>query len=439
MVFFKSTQATYGRLLAGLAVFWVTLCVGTSAHALPAFARQTGQNCLACHAGGQYPELTPYGRIFKLTGYTIGERAMPVSAMAVIGASKVANSDDPALGLNTPVKNGDLRFETGSLFLAGKVTDNIGAFTQVTYDRYATPNTGGDGYSGHTGADGMDIRYADQYVDQHSDVIYGVSLNNRPSIADPWNTAWAWMQYVPSSPNIGSNQYIDGGANGPPYSGSGTTGNNFAGVNGYLFLNRTFYAELGFYRTANGGLRFLNANNPVNDSILRGTNPYWRLAYNKEWGASSWMIGVSGMTSHQYDTNQGGVGIGDATYYQTARVRGIDSQYQYLLDPHTFTAQLTYQHQSYDSGVNYTTPGSNMNVMRAKATYVYQAKYGASYSYFNVPGGIDIATSGNTSEVFYMPIQNVRLGLQYTAFGKMPNVDTPSHANTLRFYVWTAF
>lgn len=46
--------------------------------ALPAFARQTGQNCVACHAGGQFPELTPYGRMFKLTGYTMGARAAAV-------------------------------------------------------------------------------------------------------------------------------------------------------------------------------------------------------------------------------------------------------------------------------------------------------------------------------------------------------------------------
>jgi len=32
---------------------------------------------------GSSPELTPYGRLFKMTGYTIGQRAMPISAMAV--------------------------------------------------------------------------------------------------------------------------------------------------------------------------------------------------------------------------------------------------------------------------------------------------------------------------------------------------------------------
>src|SRR5436189_3982903 len=45
-----------------------------SAAAVPAFARQTEQQCIACHVS--FPELTPYGRYFKLTGYTIGKPAL---------------------------------------------------------------------------------------------------------------------------------------------------------------------------------------------------------------------------------------------------------------------------------------------------------------------------------------------------------------------------
>ena len=43
----------------------------TPARAVPSYARQTGQECIACHVS--FPELTPYGRYFKLTGYTIGK------------------------------------------------------------------------------------------------------------------------------------------------------------------------------------------------------------------------------------------------------------------------------------------------------------------------------------------------------------------------------
>ena len=41
------------------------------AQAVPSFARQTGMNCTACHT--VWPELTPFGRTFKLTGYTISK------------------------------------------------------------------------------------------------------------------------------------------------------------------------------------------------------------------------------------------------------------------------------------------------------------------------------------------------------------------------------
>ena len=44
----------------------VTAVLPQETQAIPLFARQTGQNCVACHAGGQYPELTAYGR--KLFG-----------------------------------------------------------------------------------------------------------------------------------------------------------------------------------------------------------------------------------------------------------------------------------------------------------------------------------------------------------------------------------
>ena len=48
----------------------VTFGTISPANALPSFARQTGQPCGTCHT--DYPGLTPYGRLFKLGGYTAG-------------------------------------------------------------------------------------------------------------------------------------------------------------------------------------------------------------------------------------------------------------------------------------------------------------------------------------------------------------------------------
>src|SRR6516165_9180714 len=49
---------------------WLTIGLTRSALALPSFARQTGQPCGTCHTS--FPGLTPFGRRFKLLGYTTG-------------------------------------------------------------------------------------------------------------------------------------------------------------------------------------------------------------------------------------------------------------------------------------------------------------------------------------------------------------------------------
>jgi hypothetical protein len=45
------------------------LLVSSDASAVPSFGRQTGFACEACHTA--FPELTPFGRRFKLNGYVL--------------------------------------------------------------------------------------------------------------------------------------------------------------------------------------------------------------------------------------------------------------------------------------------------------------------------------------------------------------------------------
>ena len=60
-----------GVITAAGALFCIGLLLKPqSASAVPSFAMQTGQPCSACHTA--FPELTPYGREFKLMGYTAG-------------------------------------------------------------------------------------------------------------------------------------------------------------------------------------------------------------------------------------------------------------------------------------------------------------------------------------------------------------------------------
>ncbi|MEP6938577.1 MAG: hypothetical protein ABI846_02350 [Rudaea sp.] len=447
------------------------LLLPSLANALPVFNRQTGQNCIACHAGGQFPELTPYGRLFKLTGYTLGKRnEIPLSAMALFSdsrANNTAKSEDPKADFQ---KNGSPIFATGSAFVAGKITDNIGAFVQVTYDNYASQTDDGK-FHGHSSADNMEVRYADRLVDNNRDLIYGVSVNNNPSVSDPWNSAAAWMQYVPV-PSPTSSRFIDGNA---PYPGI-ASGGNIAGLTGYVFWDQLIYAEFGGYRTARGVTSFFSAGVAAADKTkLQGTNPYWRIALSHNWGAHSLMIGTSGMTAKVYDDP---LDTSDSLSVHRYRDIGVDAQYQFLLDPHAVTFQAAYVRDTHHwpyflanqpmvdvdgSALPNTNSSDTTKVFRVKGSYVFEARFGGSLAFFNqtgttnsilydptpVSGNVrgDPAVRGLTSEVFWMPIQYARIGLQFTTYsvynGSSRNYDGAGRNardnNSLFLYFWGAY
>src|SRR5215470_2614549 len=60
---------TLAAIAAALAPLIVISLIPNSAGALPLYARQTGQPCATCHTA--FWELTPFGRRFKLGGYTL--------------------------------------------------------------------------------------------------------------------------------------------------------------------------------------------------------------------------------------------------------------------------------------------------------------------------------------------------------------------------------
>src|SRR5205814_2828771 len=69
-----------------------------------------------------------------------------------------------------------------SLFAAGQISPNVGAFTQFTYEAA----------EGGIGIDNIDIRYANHRTLDDRDLIYGLTLHNNPTVQDVWNTVPAW-------------------------------------------------------------------------------------------------------------------------------------------------------------------------------------------------------------------------------------------------------
>ncbi|HTN66200.1 MAG TPA: cytochrome C [Burkholderiaceae bacterium] len=442
----------------------LALLMPLMAQALPVFARQTGQNCVACHAGGQFPELTPYGRLFKLTGYTIGERnGVPLSVMALASYTKTRNAMSDTPSVDFP-KDAVALFQTGSVFLAGKITNNLGLFAQVTYDNYANQNPDTLAWSGHSHADNIDVRYADRFIDDKRDVIFGFSLNNNPSVADVWSTVPAWIQYVPT-------RFGFTGPSAAPLIAQ--LGQQVAGMGAYVFWNKMIYAELTAYQAAKGAFSLLSQGNDIGNR-LRGANPYLRVALSHEWGPHNAMIGLFGMTADVYPDPT--VPSGPTTRF---RDRGIDAQYQYILDPHTVTAQVSYIRENISGGdvTGISSNGSNtLNQLKLKGSYIYRAKYGASLSYFSTTGSSDATlypglqddgtgtgnmipipingsltnnpdTRGWIPELFWTPVQYMRVGLQYFKFdrfnGASSNYDgagrNAADNNTLFLYLWAAY
>jgi len=484
MVHVERLDAFLRHVLGRLGLVFVVLTslfFSGDAFSLPVFARQTGQSCLACHAGGQFPELTPYGRLFKLTGYTQGVRTdIPLSVMAVVSYAKVSSyngSDTP--GTDFP-RDGTVNLTTGSLFCCGKITDNIGVFAQYTHDLWANQDVATGNWQGHSHVDQVDIRYADRFIDESHDFIYGFSLNNNPGVTDVWNThnsAFAPVSsYVPAGNAIFSSSALPHDVpvtpilDGLQYS---------AGLTGYLYLNHLIYAEIGTYKASTSGFSFLHdagSGGPgaLSTRLSGSFNPYLRFATNHEWGANSLMLGLHGLHASVLDDAT----LVSSNSYSLFNDIGMDGQYQYLLDPHAVTALFSFTHENINNsgyqqaaGLN---PSNTLNYLRAKLTYVYRARYGMSMAYTQVSGSLDAGlysadpisnTQANLSlnnspdsklwvpELFVMPVQNVRIGLQYFKWTQFYGGSTYSYfsnagskiirnasdTNLAFLYVWVAY
>ena len=450
-----------------------------AADAVPSFARQTGQDCVACHVS--WPELTPYGRYFKLTGYTIGKAAItsegfqyvPLAVMAQGSVTNTRNNKttDPDTGDTGTVtqRNNSFVFSGGSLFLAGKVNDYFGGFVQWTYDNLATVTNGTLG--GHSSIDMIDLRGAwksSPIGAGEPEWVFGMTLNNNPTVQDPWNSTPAWS-YPYTTPPLANTpaaaSIIDGGL-----------AQQVVGLGAYAWWQKTIYAEFSSYRTANvlgNAFRLgLPINSPGGVYTVSNFNPYWRLAYTREWGPNSIMVGTYGMVANVYPDN-----LDKSTPTDRYQDVALDAQYQYISDEHTFTAQTTYiwEKQKYnasyaavqDTGAGYgagPTPDNATDTLRTfklKGSYYYQRKYGSTLALFQTTGSADAGLYGTSSdgnaltpnssgyivELDYLPIQNVRLVLQYTGYTKFDggrsNYDgtgrNASDNNTLFANVWVAF
>jgi hypothetical protein len=177
------------------------------AQAIPSFARQTGFACGVCHTA--FPQLTPAGRLFKIMGYTqsapgtevLGTPGWvpPISAFTIFGFTHTATNMN---NVGSPLKSNDnVELQQASVFYGGAITEHIGAFAQATYAGLQFGPPAANQFMW----DNLDVRYADKASFKDTSVVYGVSVNNSPTVQDPWNTTRpsafrSWHRIFPTRP-----------------------------------------------------------------------------------------------------------------------------------------------------------------------------------------------------------------------------------------------
>jgi hypothetical protein len=338
-------------------------------------------------------------------------------------------------------------------------------FVQWTYSNNGNGIRDDNSFIGHSNLDNTDLRIIGNYDLFGKETVVGLNLNNNPSVQDVWNTSPAWG-FPYNGPTLGHP--------GPAYSAliDGGLGQTVAGLGAYVWWDRHLYGEISLYGNADGPFRILSAGQSAYRPIQGRNNPYWRLAWNQESGAHSLMVGTYGMQVDKYLDGINGTGPTDR-YTDTA----LDAQYQYISDPGILSVQATYIHEKQDYTASYDpacdpTAGAcqnksnTLNTFKAKASYLYNRKYGATVGYFSTTGSSDAALYGGVTdvntglpvsnkpnnrgyivEVDYNPWTNVRMALQYTMYtmwdGTSQNIDgngrSPHDNNTLFLNTWFAY
>jgi len=387
--------------------------------------------------------------------------------MAIIGYTHRNQPLDPAAA--APYKpNDNVRIEQASVFWGGAVTDHIGAFAQVTYEG---PPVGGadpaDPYSGFQWHwDNVDVRYANTANIGDMPVTYGITANNNPSMADPWNTTPAWgFPYAAAgdlAPGPSASTLIDG-----------ALGQTVAGVGGYGYFGNLVYVELSGFRTLNRQTLAKFGTDSFDAPVIDGVAPYWRLAIEPHWGNHWLEFGTFGMSArvHPWTMNLDANGFYEnATFPQTDRYTdiGFDTQYQYMGDNYWLTLRGTYIHENQTldaSSLNFSTnPTNTLNTLRVYGSLAYGSDNRVVFSgqYFNTWGSSDATlyggnpgcacspdSNGFIAEIAYIPFissqapgwpwANARVGLQYTYYNKFDGDTASAHDNnTLFAYVWFA-
>jgi hypothetical protein len=391
--------------------------------------------------------LTPFGRTFKLGGYVMSKTGKNYEFPPPLAGMVQASYTD-SKGLTSGVAPYDSANRATdrinlpqqvSVFYGGRIFDKVGAFVQGTYD----------GVGNTFFLDLTDIRYSGNTILWGKNLIYGLTLNNSPTVQDVWNTTPVWgfpyaSSSVASTPAAGT--IIDGALD-----------QQVGGIGAYVFWNNLIYLEASVYRTARDGITKPLGAGTVTEQVVDGAVPYWRLALEHRWKNHFFTLGTYGMQADIYPSgNSSGPAdrftdfAFDAQYQFMGTIEPEDMQGQMQMDgehkaeagKHIITAHATWIHENQDWKASFplgntSNPSDYLNTFRINLNYYYRSHvgdFGGSIGYFSTTGKtdpllyssnpVDGSRTGSPSsngfilEADYQPFEMIRISLQYIIYNK---------------------
>jgi len=447
----------------------VALLLGTAlthpAQALPSLAAQTGQPCVACHIGAFGPQLTPFGREFKIGGYTAqgGDglaSQIPISGMVLGSFNNTSSSYPTGSQPQHYGTNNNPALDQISLFLAGRLGDNSGALIQTTYTDVDN--------SFHL--DQVDIRpYTDVAEIDGNDLRWGTTITNAPTVQDPFNSTFAWgYPYVASvlAPTPAAAPMLVGGFVG-----------NSLGLTAYAYYDHRIYLEAGGYQSMSPWL-LARAGTALGAGQIDGVAPYLRAAYVWDWDNQTAHVGALFMQANTFPAGGNGRSATTSGGTDSYTDFAVDAGYQFDGDlSRSYSLEGIYVNES--QALKATAAGSgygsnySLNTIHLAGTYWIENTYGASLGWQRTWGSANpllynpspIGGSNNSrpdtnafileadwvpfgkEESWFAPFANLKFGLQYTIYtqfnGGNHNYDgygrNASGNNTLYAFAWTMF
>lgn len=401
-----------------------------AAQAVPSMARQTGMQCAACHT--VFPELTSFGRQFKLRGYSMSvpkDRSdsifgnVPISALLQVSRNTTNNVSTSGAEPEQFPRDRETIVQAVGLYYGGKITGKSGGLVQYFYD----------GIEKKWAMEMFDVRWADTTTALGGkETVYGFTLSNNPAVTDIYNSTPQWSfphtetAALMSNAQAATDMRLAGRVGGP-------------GV--YALWNDLLYGELALYRTTKNGVFRPLGWGVEKDDLVRGTTPYWRMALQRDFGPHFFSAGAYGLSARIY-TDAVDQSLGTDRFRDVA----IDGQYQFTGGDHLVSANATQIREkqklngAFAAGLASNTTNT-LRTTRANVHYWYKRAVGGGFGMFSTTGDADALrydngeavhgsatgspnTKGWMLDLNYLPVQSVKLALRYTAYTEFNGAGT---------------